>query len=47
MEYEKWIEKGIELGTEYGLKVLGAIIIWIVGSWTIKKNGQTNRKSIE
>lgn len=36
-KYEKWIEKGIELVTEYGLKVLGAIIIWIVGSWTIKK----------
>jgi small conductance mechanosensitive channel len=37
MDYEKWIEKGIELGTEYGLKVLGAIIIWIVGSWLIRK----------
>lgn len=37
MDLEKWLDKGIELGTEYGIKVLGAIIIWIVGSWIIKK----------
>ncbi len=37
MDIEKWLDKGIELGTEYGIKVLGAIIIWIVGSWIIKK----------
>ncbi len=29
--------KWIELGTEYGLKVIGAIVIWIIGSWVIKK----------
>ncbi|WP_035483654.1 mechanosensitive ion channel family protein [Gaetbulibacter saemankumensis] len=28
-------EKWIELATEYGLKVIGAIIIWIIGSWVI------------
>ena len=37
MDFGKWIDKGIELGTEYGLKVIGAIIIWIVGSWLIRK----------
>ena len=37
MDYQKWIDKGIELGSEYGLKVIGAIIIWIVGSWVIRK----------
>ncbi len=37
MELQKWIDKGIELGAEYGIKVIGAIIIWIVGSWVIRK----------
>jgi len=37
MDLEKWLDKGIELGTEYGLKIIGAIIIWIIGSWVIKK----------
>ncbi|GGG33861.1 mechanosensitive ion channel family protein [Bizionia arctica] len=37
MDIEKWTTRGIELGTEYGLKILGAIIIWIIGSWVIKK----------
>lgn len=30
-------EKWIELALEYGLKILGAVVIWIVGSWVIKK----------
>jgi len=46
MDYEKWIEKGIELVTEYGLKVLGAIIIWIVGSWTIRKMVKLTRRAM-
>lgn len=37
MDIEKWTAKAIELATEYGIKILGAIIIWIVGSWIIKK----------
>lgn len=32
-----WIEKGINIGTEYGLKIITAIIIWIVGKWIIGK----------
>ncbi|GAA4234801.1 small-conductance mechanosensitive channel MscS [Postechiella marina] len=31
------VEKWVDLGTEYGLKILGAIVIWIIGSWIIKK----------
>lgn len=34
---EKWIKLGIELATDYGIKVVGAIAIWIIGSWIIKK----------
>lgn len=29
-------EKWLELGIDYGLKILGAIVIWIIGSFIIK-----------
>lgn len=44
MDLEKWSERGLEFATEYGIKVLGAIIIWIVGSWVIKKLLNGTRK---
>lgn len=34
----------IGLVSEYGLKVIGAILIWIVGAWVIKKITRTLRK---
>lgn len=34
---ENIISKLTTYGTEYGLKIIGAIIIWIVGSWIIGK----------
>ena len=37
MDFEKIMDKVIELGSDYGIKVLGAIAIWIIGSWIIKK----------
>lgn len=37
MDMEKWMDKFIEYGTEYGLKVIGAILIWIIGSWIIRR----------
>ena len=37
MDLEKWFDKGIDFASEYGIKILGAIVIWIVGSWIIKK----------
>ena len=27
----------IDYGTEYGLRLLGGILIWVIGSWLIKK----------
>lgn len=36
-EAKIWYEKGIDFVTEYGPKVLGAILIFIIGSWVIKK----------
>ncbi len=32
-----WIDKGIDFVVEYGPKVLGAILIYIIGSWIIGK----------
>jgi small conductance mechanosensitive channel len=32
-----WLEKGIEFLTDFGPKLIGAIFIWIIGSWAIKK----------
>ena len=32
-----WIDKGIGFVVEYGPKIIGAILIYIIGSWLIKK----------
>jgi len=37
-------EKWLELGLDYGLKILGAVVIWIIGSWVIKKLLNTTKK---
>ena len=37
MNIENWTEKGIDFIVEYGPKIIGAILIWIIGSWIIKK----------
>lgn len=37
MDYQSTLNKLVEIGSEYGLKVIGAILIWIIGSWIIKK----------
>ncbi len=34
---ELWFEKGIDFIADYGLKVLGAILIYIIGSWVVGK----------
>jgi|MDTG01.1.fsa_nt_gb small conductance mechanosensitive channel len=36
MDVEKILEKIINMGVEYGPKLLGAILVWIIGSWVIK-----------
>ncbi|WOD42111.1 mechanosensitive ion channel family protein [Hwangdonia lutea] len=37
-------EKWLELAINYGLKILGAILIWIIGSWLIKKIIKATKK---
>lgn len=34
---EVWMNKGIDFAVEYGPKIIGAILIYIIGSWVIKK----------
>ncbi len=41
---QKWIDKGIEFIIEYGPKVIGAILIFIIGSWIVKKIMKALRK---
>src|SRR5690554_6401068 len=36
MELQHWIDRGYELMIYFGPRVLGAILIWIIGSWIIK-----------
>ncbi|AWM13992.1 mechanosensitive ion channel protein [Flavobacterium sediminis] len=47
MEIEKWLTKIIELGTEYGLRLFGAFLIWFVGNWIIKKLIAGSRKLMQ
>jgi small conductance mechanosensitive channel len=39
-----WMAKGIDFVTDYGPKILGAIAIYIIGSWIIKKLTGSVRK---
>ena len=36
MDTQKWIDAGYNLIIEFGPKLIVAILIWIIGSWTIK-----------
>lgn len=36
MNTQAWIDKGFEIIIEFGPKLIGAILIWIIGSWIIK-----------
>ncbi len=36
MDVEKILEKMTNMTVEYGPKLLGAILVWIIGSWVIK-----------
>jgi len=47
IDVEKWINMLIEYGSDYGIKILGAIIIWIVGSWVIKKIKRILQKAMD
>lgn len=44
MDLEKLTQKGIDLAVEYGLKVVAAIVIYLVGSWIIGRLLTTAKK---
>lgn len=46
-KYQKWIDVAIEKGSEYGLKIIMAIIIWLVGRWIVKKLVKLFRKGVD
>ena len=37
IDINEWKNLLLDYGTEYGLKLLGGILIWIIGTWLIKK----------
>ena len=37
IDWDLWMDKGIELATEYGLKILAALAIWVIGGWIFKR----------
>ncbi|WP_297792137.1 mechanosensitive ion channel domain-containing protein [uncultured Eudoraea sp.] len=41
-----WMNKGIDFITEYGPKLIGAILIFMIGSWIIKKIVGVSRKAM-
>lgn len=42
-----WTDKGIQMATDYGLKILGAIVIYIIGAWIIKRLMKVAHKFME
>ena len=47
MEIQTWIDQGIEFITDFGPKVIGAILILIVSNWVIKRIIKLANKSME
>ena len=37
MDLENILDKLMDFATVYGIKIIGAILVWIIGSWLIKK----------
>ena len=37
MDLDSIMSKVVDFATVYGIKIIGAILIWIIGSWVIKK----------
>jgi len=44
MNLDELLEKLYDFATNYGIKVIGAIVIWIIGSWIIKIINKSAKK---
>jgi small conductance mechanosensitive channel len=47
METQQWIDKGFDLITNFGPKLIGAILIWLIGNWVIKALIKGIRRAME
>lgn len=47
MDIDKILDQVITLSAEYGIKVIGAIVIWVVGSWIIKRIMRLAKKGMQ
>ncbi|WP_224488602.1 mechanosensitive ion channel family protein [Robertkochia flava] len=47
MELDKWIDKGMDAVIIYGPKIIGAILIWIIGSWLIARLVRVAKRIME
>ncbi|MGD2096182.1 MAG: mechanosensitive ion channel [Desulfobacterales bacterium] len=47
MEVQQLIEKGYELGTTFGVKILAALAVFIIGRWVVKYLRRLTRRIME
>lgn len=47
MDLEKWMNTGYDLIITFGPKLIAAILIWIIGSWSIRLILKGTRKAME
>lgn len=47
MDTSKFLDTLVNLGTEFGVKVLGAVALWIVGSWLIRIAVNLTRRALD
>jgi small conductance mechanosensitive channel len=46
-EYEKYWEMLIQYGTDYGLKIIGAILIFLIGKWVARRLTNVTQKVMQ
>lgn len=47
MDIQQWIAKGYELGTVFGVKILAALAVFIIGRWVVKYLRRLVRRIME
>jgi len=47
MDLQNWVDKGYDLIINFAPRVIGAILIWIIGSWVIKLIIKGIKKALE
>jgi small conductance mechanosensitive channel len=47
IDYGRWIDMGVDLITQYGLRVIAAIVLWWIGSWIFRRIHRLTMKVME